>query len=55
MKPPSTGSYDEEEEEQEIEEFFCVACDKSFKSEKQLQNHEKSKKHLEQVHHHLNF
>ena len=26
--------------------FYCVVCSKKFKSEKQLRNHEKSKKHL---------
>ena len=31
------------------EDFFCVACDKSFKSDKAFQNHEKSKKHKENV------
>ncbi|GAX82273.1 hypothetical protein CEUSTIGMA_g9702.t1 [Chlamydomonas eustigma] len=39
----------QEEEEEELEEFYCVACEKVFRSEKQLQNHERSKKHLEQV------
>ncbi|KAF4121581.1 DnaJ-like protein subfamily A member 5 [Geosmithia morbida] len=38
---------DKEEEEMEILE--CVVCDKSFKSEKQLQVHEKSKKHKKAV------
>lgn len=35
---------DEEGEEEEQEGFYCVACDKSFKSEKQLHNHERSVK-----------
>lgn len=30
-------------------EFYCVACEKLFKSDKALQNHEKSKKHQEKV------
>lgn len=34
------------EEEQEQHEYDCVVCDKTFKSEKQLQAHEKSKKHI---------
>ncbi len=35
---------DEQEElleEEEGEEFYCVACDKSFKSQKQLANHQR--------------
>lgn len=39
-----SGSEDDEEEY-----LFCVACDKNFKSEKALSNHEKSKKHKENV------
>lgn len=37
----------EESEEEEIEEeiFECVACNKTFKSERQYEAHEKSKKH----------
>ncbi|KAJ3034187.1 hypothetical protein HK097_004584, partial [Rhizophlyctis rosea] len=35
--------------EEEIEELFCVACNKGFKSEKQFENHEKSKKHIKMV------
>lgn len=37
------------EEEEEDMEFYCPACDKSFKTEKQLSNHEKSKKHKENM------
>ncbi|XP_053726937.1 dnaJ homolog subfamily C member 21 isoform X2 [Synchiropus splendidus] len=36
----------------EIEDFddmYCPACDKSFKSDKAMKNHEKSKKHREMV------
>jgi DnaJ family protein A protein 5 len=33
----------------EDEEFVCVACRKSFKSEKAFQNHENSKKHKQEV------
>ncbi|KAI9104679.1 hypothetical protein DFS34DRAFT_207081 [Phlyctochytrium arcticum] len=33
----------------EIEELFCVACEKAFRSEKQFENHEKSKKHQRNV------
>mmetsp|Transcript_24777 Transcript_24777/g.30465 ORF Transcript_24777/g.30465 Transcript_24777/m.30465 type:complete len:480 (-) Transcript_24777:1048-2487(-) len=41
--------YDEEssEEESEPEIFKCACCRKTFKSENQLGNHEKSKKHKE--------
>ena len=31
------------------EQFYCVACDKSFKTEKALINHERSRKHKENV------
>ncbi|XP_057791860.1 DNAJ protein JJJ1 homolog isoform X2 [Salvia miltiorrhiza] len=47
----------EEEEEDEAEdsleekknEFYCVACSKKFRSDKQWKNHEQSKKHKEKV------
>jgi DnaJ family protein A protein 5 len=41
----------EEEEEEEIEEehFECVACNKTFKSERQWEAHEKSKKHQKAI------
>jgi DnaJ family protein A protein 5 len=37
------------EEEEEVEEFECVVCNKIFKSEKQFEAHEKSKKHIKAV------
>lgn len=37
------------EAESEVEEFECVVCDKVFKSEKQFEAHEKSKKHVKAV------
>jgi DnaJ family protein A protein 5 len=40
---------EEEEEEEEVPEHYCVACKKRFKSDKQWQNHEKSKKHRDAV------
>jgi len=47
---------DEEEEEGEEDfedepddEYFCVACNKSFKNENTWKNHEKSKKHIKNV------
>jgi DnaJ family protein A protein 5 len=39
----------EEEEEPEQEIIECVACDKEFKSERQYEAHEKSKKHQKAV------
>ncbi|KAK0290666.1 hypothetical protein LTR35_000098 [Friedmanniomyces endolithicus] len=41
------GTFDEEEEEEQV--FECVACNKIFKSEKQWEAHEKSKKHQKAV------
>lgn len=32
-----------------VNEFYCIACEKRFKSEKALSNHEKSKKHKENL------
>jgi hypothetical protein len=32
---------EEEQSEEEQEEFYCVACEKSFKSDRQLANHER--------------
>ncbi|KAF2466547.1 DnaJ-domain-containing protein [Lindgomyces ingoldianus] len=42
---------EEEEEEEEVEEehYECVACHKMFKSERQWEAHEKSKKHQKAV------
>ncbi|KAI3638122.1 hypothetical protein MIR68_003733 [Amoeboaphelidium protococcarum] len=37
------GDFDEDDSFEQ--DFFCVLCDKSFKSDKQLSNHERSKKH----------
>lgn len=43
----------EEEEhdssESEVEHFECIVCDKTFKSEKQFEAHERSKKHAKAV------
>ncbi|TVU50130.1 hypothetical protein EJB05_01487, partial [Eragrostis curvula] len=45
--------FDEEEEEElrakRKEEFYCVACNKKFKSDKQWKNHEQSKKHKDKI------
>jgi len=40
--------FDSEDEEIQ-EEFECVACSKTFKTEKQVEAHERSKKHLKMV------
>jgi DnaJ family protein A protein 5 len=43
---------DEEEEGEEIEEvneFYCVVCEKAYRSEKQFTSHESSKRHIENV------
>jgi DnaJ family protein A protein 5 len=40
---------EEEEEEIEEEHFECVACNKTFKSERQWEAHEKSKKHQKAI------
>lgn len=39
----------EESEDDVRNELWCVICDKVFKSERALENHEKSKKHREKV------
>ncbi|KAJ5857644.1 hypothetical protein N7455_008538 [Penicillium solitum] len=43
------ASEDQESEESEVESFECVACHKYFKSQKQFEAHERSKKHLKAV------
>jgi DnaJ family protein A protein 5 len=43
------SSSSSESSESEGKEFVCVACRKSFKSEKAFQNHENSKKHKQEV------
>ena len=43
------SSSSSEGSESEGKEFACVACRKSFKSEKAFQNHENSKKHKQEV------
>lgn len=50
---PEWAKVDELEEDGQIDEeeqdFFCVVCDRSYKSEKQFVSHEKSKKHLDNL------
>lgn len=40
---------DSQSDDEEVEQFYCVACDKAFKTEKALVNHEKSRKHKDKV------
>lgn len=44
----ATGTFSDEEEEV-VEVTECVVCGKTFKSEKQYETHEKSKKHIQSV------
>ncbi|KAK6855464.1 DnaJ like subfamily A member 5 [Apiospora arundinis] len=43
------GEFSESEEESEVEHIECVVCNKVFKTEKQFEAHEKSKKHIKAV------
>ncbi|ETS85471.1 hypothetical protein PFICI_03496 [Pestalotiopsis fici W106-1] len=43
------GEFTESEEESEVEVLECVVCNKTFKTEKQYEAHEKSKKHIKAV------
>jgi DnaJ family protein A protein 5 len=36
-----------QESEEEVEEHYCVVCEKRFRSAGQLANHERSRKHME--------
>ncbi|XP_078378890.1 dnaJ homolog subfamily C member 21-like [Oculina patagonica] len=40
---------DSQSDDEEVEHYYCVACDKAFKTEKALVNHEKSRKHKDKV------
>lgn len=46
---PASELEESEEDEVEEEHFECVACNKTFKSERQYEAHEKSKKHQKAV------
>lgn len=48
---PLDGGSDHREDLEPEEQFECVVCKKNFKSEKQWETHEKSKKHLKAVQH----
>ncbi|KAK4182760.1 hypothetical protein QBC35DRAFT_509371 [Podospora australis] len=43
------GEFSLSEDESEVEEIECVVCSKTFKSEKQYEAHERSKKHIKAV------
>jgi DnaJ family protein A protein 5 len=47
--PPQDEGDAEPEEDEELDELYCYACKKRFKSDKQKLNHEQSKKHKETV------
>lgn len=50
LKDGQDGRDSDEAEDAELYEgLYCPACDKSFKTEKAMRNHEKSKKHREMV------
>lgn len=46
---PDEGEFSLSEAESEVEVLECVVCDKTFKSDKQLEAHERSKKHMKAV------
>ncbi|KAF1920347.1 hypothetical protein BDU57DRAFT_11737 [Ampelomyces quisqualis] len=48
-QPEDDGEEEESEEEIEEEHYECVACNKTFKSERQYDAHEKSKKHQKAI------
>jgi DnaJ family protein A protein 5 len=47
----NTAEFSLSEEESEVEHIECVVCNKTFKSERQYEAHEKSKKHVKAVQH----
>nr|XP_044988456.1 dnaJ homolog subfamily C member 21 isoform X2 [Jaculus jaculus] len=50
LKDGKDGKDSDEAEDSELyDDLYCPACDKSFKTEKAMRNHEKSKKHREMV------
>uniref|UniRef100_A0A2K6V2V4 C2H2-type domain-containing protein n=1 Tax=Saimiri boliviensis boliviensis TaxID=39432 RepID=A0A2K6V2V4_SAIBB len=50
LKDGRDGKDSDEAEDTELyDDLYCPACDKSFKTEKAMKNHEKSKKHREMV------
>ncbi|EPE03649.1 c2h2 finger domain containing protein [Ophiostoma piceae UAMH 11346] len=49
LEDVSSSEEEEEEKDEVVEEIECVVCDKTFKSEKQFEAHEKSRKHVKAV------
>ena len=49
LKLEASSSSESDSEQESQPELFCVACRKTFKSEKAFENHEKSKKHKLEV------
>ncbi|KAE8148831.1 hypothetical protein BDV25DRAFT_130907 [Aspergillus avenaceus] len=45
-EPEGPGDDPSDASEEEVEHFRCVVCHKNFKSDKQLEAHERSKKHM---------
>ncbi|XP_038068653.1 dnaJ homolog subfamily C member 21-like [Patiria miniata] len=45
----ASGSEEDNQEEDFLNDLFCVACNKEFKSDKAFANHQNSKKHKENV------
>lgn len=45
----SNDEFSETDEESEVEHIECIVCNKTFKSEKQFEAHERSKKHTKAV------
>lgn len=45
-KANQSNNFDENDQEHE---FYCQICDKEFKSDNQLKNHEKSKQHKQMI------
>lgn len=48
-KSEEPTDYIDESSESDVEQFECVVCEKSFKSQQQFQAHTKSKKHIKAV------
>uniref|UniRef100_A0A1B6CD80 DnaJ homolog subfamily C member 21 n=1 Tax=Clastoptera arizonana TaxID=38151 RepID=A0A1B6CD80_9HEMI len=49
FKDELSGNSSNDDEDKDIDSFYCVACNKIFKTEKAFSNHENSKKHKENV------
>jgi DnaJ family protein A protein 5 len=49
--PTNNESMSDGDSDSQNEEFYCIVCDKAFKTDKAFKNHEKSKKHKENLVH----